>query len=209
MSTEEKRHNIDAQVRAAEDSERKIQGYAAVFNKVTRLSERLHEKIMPGAFRSSIQNDVRALWGHDINQVIGRSTNGSLKLNEDDVGLRFELNLPDTVAGRDAYTLVKGGYVSGVSFGFRVKKDSWERGGDSQPHVRTLIDVELIEISPTAFPAYPETFVSARSLDSILKDKETEWAWLDNEKKPNSDVQQLRFKLDLLERSAVLDALLH
>lgn len=197
------------EVRIVEDGEssRLISGYAAVFNQRTRLSERLEEVIAPGAFTSSLKNDVRALWSHNPDMVIGRSTNGSLVLGEDHHGLNFSLKLPDTTQGRDAYTLIKGGYVTGVSFGFRVKKDSWERGSEGSPHVRTLLDVDLIEISPTPFPAYPQTSVSARSVDEMLKEKESEWLW--TEKQKGFPVDEAKRNLELLMARAAITDLLH
>ena len=134
----EKRFNENHQVRAAE-GERKIGGYAAVFEQWTRIGPRFEEKIAKGAFASSLPNgDIRALWSHNTDLVIGRTRNGSLKLREDDTGLAFDLLLPDTTQGRDAFTLIKEGFVTGVSFGFRVKKDSWECGEGEKPHRRTI-----------------------------------------------------------------------
>lgn len=205
MSKIEKRFQSFEEIRT-EDSERKIGGYAAVFNKEARISERLIEKIAPGAFRSSLSNDIRALWSHNPDMVIGRTTNGSLKLAEDERGLAFDLSLPDTTQGRDAYTLIKQGFVSGVSFGFRVKKDSWTRGEGGAPHLRTLEEVELIEVSPTAFPAYAETSVSSRSTEEMLKDVETQWAFEENEKGAN--LLQKRSYLELLEKRYKLSDIL-
>jgi HK97 family phage prohead protease len=190
----EKRYHSVEEIRT-EDGERKIGGYAAVFNKEARISERLIEKIAPGAFRSSLGGDIRALWSHNPDMVIGRTTNGSLKLSEDERGLAFDLSLPDTTQGRDAYTLIKQGFVTGVSFGFRVKKDSWTRGDKDSPHLRTLEEVELIEVSPTAFPAYADTQVSSRSTDEVLKEKETEWAY--SSKEHEERLIALRHKLDI------------
>ena len=193
----EKRYHVVDEIRT-EEADRKVGGYAAVFNKEARITERLIEKIAPGAFRSSLSNDIRALWSHNPDMVIGRTTNGSLKLTEDERGLAFDLSLPDTTQGRDAFTLIKQGFVTGVSFGFRVKKDSWTRGENGAPHLRTLEEVELIEVSPTAFPAYTETSVSSRSTDELLKDVETQWAF--EEKEKGAQIVALRAKLDILER---------
>lgn len=193
--------------READEAERKVSGYAAIFNSEARLAEILVEKIAPGAFKSSMQNDVRALWGHDTNKIIGRTTNGTLKLEEDERGLRFDLILPDTVDGKDAFTLIKRGDVTGVSFGFRVKKDQWEKGEEGKPHVRTLLDVDLLEISPCAFPAYEDTSVSARSALELIKEKEVEWAHEQREKQRES-VAKMKYSLDLLSRMSRLDALM-
>ncbi len=177
----EKRFNVQHDIRA-EGEARSIKGYAAVFNSTARINDRFQEKIAPGAFAESIaKNDIRALWSHNPDYVIGRNKNGSLKLREDDHGLGFDLAMPDTSWGRDAHTLISGGFVTGVSFGFRVKKESWTKGENGTPHTRTLELVDLIEISPTAFPAYEQTHVASRSSEEILKEIETEWAFQEKE----------------------------
>jgi HK97 family phage prohead protease len=191
----EKRFNSNHEVRT-EGETRKIKGYAAVFNAFAEIGDRFREKIAPGAFAESLsKDDIRALWSHNPDWIIGRNKNGSLKLQEDQHGLGFELELPDTTIGRDTFENVRSGLVTGVSFGFRVLKDSWERGQEGKPHIRTLELVELIEISPVAFPAYEQTHVAARSSEEIIKDIETEWAF--NEKESAKPlISELRKKLD-------------
>jgi HK97 family phage prohead protease len=161
--------------KAADGEQKVVRGYAALFNSETQLAPNVVEKIAPGAFRSSIGGDIRALWNHNMDLILGRTTNGSLKLSEDGTGLAFELRMPDTTFGMDKYKEIASGLVTGVSFGFFVNKESWVRGTDNTPHVRILEDVELLEISPTPFPAYEGTSVSARSIEQILKEKVAEW----------------------------------
>jgi len=145
-------------------NKRTIGGYAAVFNRLSVVIWGFREEIAPGAFADSLDSDIRALWNHDMAAVIGRTTNGSLRLEEDNIGLAFELDLPDTQIGRDAYTLVDGGYVSQMSFGFKLLPDGDEwRFGDGDQIIHRLKKVELREISPVTFPAYPDTTVDART----------------------------------------------
>jgi HK97 family phage prohead protease len=98
--------------------------------------------------------------------VLGNTENDTLKLAEDERGLRFELMLPDTTAGKDARTLIKRGDVKGMSFGFRTVKDQWDES-DPKAVIRTLQEVRLYEVSPTAMPAYPQSSVAARSMEDI------------------------------------------
>ncbi|RTL04023.1 HK97 family phage prohead protease [Candidatus Dependentiae bacterium] len=178
MSNERKREqrSISKIEFRAEDGEQKVvRGYAALFNSETQLAPNVVEKIAPGAFASSIGGDVRALWNHNMDLILGRTTNGSLILREDGTGLAFELRMPDTTFGMDKYKEIASGLVTGVSFGFFVNKESWVRGSDTTPHMRILEDVELLEISPTPFPAYEGTSVSARSLEQVIKEKLAEW----------------------------------
>jgi HK97 family phage prohead protease len=73
------------------------------------------EMIMPGAFKDAIKNsDVRALFNHDPNLLLGRTESGTLRIKEDKAGLRYDVDLPDTVTGRDVQTLIKRGDVSRV-----------------------------------------------------------------------------------------------
>ena len=144
---------------------RTIGGYAAVFDQLSPEYYGFREQIAGGAFKSSLKNDIRALWSHNPDFVLGRTTSGTLQLEEDSTGLKFSLDLPDTSTGRDVFELISRGDVTGMSFGFRVKKESWkfsEKKGE--PDVRTLEEVDLIEVSPVAFPWYPTTEVGVREM---------------------------------------------
>jgi HK97 family phage prohead protease len=145
-----------------------VSGYAARFNSITELYDGLQEQIATGAFSSSIGGDIRALWDHDTRLVLGRTKNNTLKLSEDSIGLRFDLEINDTTFGKDTYKLIKRGDISGVSFGFRVKDEEWKRL-DKDTVLRTIKDVELFEISPVTFPAYRDTEVYARSIQEVIK----------------------------------------
>jgi len=103
---------------------------------------------------------------------IGGSTAGTLRLQEDDRGLAFEIDLPDTGYARDLWRLVDRGDVSQMSFGFRTVTDSW-RMEESVP-TRTLEAVELFDVSPVTYPAYGETNVDVRSKAEALRTLEVE-----------------------------------
>ena len=171
----EKRYFKAREIRAEakEGSAGTISGYAIVFDE---LSEELgfyttfREKIRRGAFADSMNGDVYAFWSHDSSVVLGRTTNKTLRLKEDAHGVGFELDLPDTTAGRDAFALIKRGDVSGMSFGFMVETEEWDYGtDDNEDRIRTIVKGKLFEVSPTAFPAYPQTEVDTRSLDEVAK----------------------------------------
>lgn len=153
----------DVEVRE-EEGKTKIAGYAAMFEKLSVPIYDFREKIRAGAFLSSLsKNNVRALWNHNTDLVLGSTKAGTLTLSEDAKGLRFELSPPDTTAGRDAVVSIKRGDVDGMSFGFRVLKQEWDEK-DPKNIVRTLVEVDLREVSPTAFPAYPDTKVKVRTI---------------------------------------------
>jgi HK97 family phage prohead protease len=155
----------EVRVDKTDDGKITARGYAAMFEKLSLPIFNFKEKIRSGAFKKSLaENNVRALWNHNPDIVLGSTKANTLRLQEDEKGLRFELDLPDTQAGRDAAVLISRGDVEGMSFGFRTITQEWDEK-DPKNIVRTLIDLDLREISPTAFPAYPQTKVKVRSVD--------------------------------------------
>jgi len=153
-----------------EGKEKKLTGYAAVFNVIADLKF-FKEKIEPGAFADAIpKSDTRSLWNHDSNYVLGRKSSKTLRLQEDDHGLKVEIIPPDTQWARDLVVSIDRGDVREMSFGFIVKEDGdkWERDG-SNPPVRTLKKngiEELVDVSPVTFPAYMDTEIALRSLEN-------------------------------------------
>src|SRR5690554_2576587 len=158
----------EIEIREDDDGNRTISGYAVKWEKKSHVLGyyyKFREQFKKGAFADSLKNgDQRFLWSHDTSKVLGRTKNGTLRLYEDDVGLRFELDLPNTTLGNDAYETIKRGDVDGVSFGFRMQKQEWDES-DPDNIIRSISKAKLIEISPVAFPAYPDSQVSARSHD--------------------------------------------
>lgn len=145
-----------------------LHGYAAIFNSETDLGS-FSEVIRNGAFAKSLGSgsNIRALYHHQGDALLGTTRGGTLKLKEDARGLNFELALPDTTHGRDLVVLVDRGDVAGCSFGFRVNPggERWEERGDTM--VRELLDVDLVEITLTSDPAYQDTTVALRSMPSV------------------------------------------
>ena len=158
------------EARAANDKKTLI-GYAALFNVETNIAGMFIEKVAPGAFDESLGADVRALVDHDTGRVIGRTKSGTLRLAVDERGLRIEVDLPDTTEGRDIWTLVERGDISGMSIGFRVTKQEWDDSGDISK--RTILGVELMEVSAVAFPQFEGTSIAVRSLEAARAELES------------------------------------
>lgn len=150
----------------------KLQGYAAVFNQLSEDLGGFREQIAPGAFKNTLANDdIRALFNHDPNMVLGRNKAGTLRAREDQNGVAFEVDVPDTQCGRDLLVSVKRGDISQCSFAFTTNSDTWNNGADGTV-TRTLNDVTCMDLSPVTYPAYPQTSVKARSYIESLKESQ-------------------------------------
>ncbi len=149
----------DVELRVDEDTGG-ITGYAAVFGKYSEDLGFFKEKIQEGAFTKTIKekDDVRALINHDPNLIIGRTKNKTLKLWEDDKGLGFDVQLPDTTYANDLRESIKRKDITQNSFGFQAIQDEWSKDGSK----RTLTEVKLFDVSPVTFPAYKQTSVALR-----------------------------------------------
>lgn len=145
---------------------RRLVGYASVFDRPSlpltdSRGRAFTEFVNRGAFADSIKRGgTWALWNHDAGEVLARHPD-TLSLREDEVGLRFDFELPDTSRGNDVRELMSRGVLDGqMSFGFRVREDRWDQRGDER--VRNLIAVDLVEISVVPEAAYPQTNSSLR-----------------------------------------------
>lgn len=149
-------------LRAEEDP--KLEGYAAVFNEWADIGGWFRERIAPGAFAECLAGgpDVRALFNHDVNHVLGRTVSGTLALEEDDHGLKVVIDPPDTSLGRDLRALVERGDVTQMSFGFYVLKDVWETDHEEGRDARTVLKADIFDVSIVTFPAYEGTSVALR-----------------------------------------------
>jgi HK97 family phage prohead protease len=158
------------ELRAEEGKDPIIGGYAARFLSPSR-DIGFIETILPGAFSASLAGtrDVRLLVAHDPDRLLARRSNKTLRIWEDDKGLRFEAQVPPTTYGRDLLELMKRGTISEMSFGFTVPENGQtvERK-DGKLH-RTIRAAELHEISVVATPAYDSTRVSIRIDAAILR----------------------------------------
>lgn len=170
-SLEEVRTFVVSEIRATDaDGKPKVSGHAAVFNSMSEDLGGFREIIAPGCFTETVsEDDIRALWNHDTNIVLGRNKSGTLELFEDERGLGFNLMPPDTQLVKDmCLSPISRGDVSQCSFRFRTISDKWEiRDGE---HIRTVLKARVSEISPVTFPAYGSTEVALRSKDAAMKD---------------------------------------
>jgi HK97 family phage prohead protease len=145
-----------------------LAGYAAVFNAETDIAGFFRERIAPGAFADAISKasaDIHALFNHDSNIVLGRMKAGTLRLAEDERGLRVEIDPPDTQDARDLIVKIRRGDIDQMSFAFSMRggAQTWDEAQD--PPLRTIEKVgELFDVSVVTRGAYPTTEVGVRSL---------------------------------------------
>jgi HK97 family phage prohead protease len=168
MSESERRFTPGrVEVRAAAADKRTVGGYAAKFNKPSQNLGGFIERIDPKAFNDSRGRDwpdVLARYNHDDNMLLGTSVARTLRLDVDDTGLAYDVDVPQSRG--DVYELVQRGDVNKSSFAFRVIGDGGDEWGLSDQNFpqRTLLSVQLVDVAPVNVPAYLDTSTGLRSL---------------------------------------------
>lgn len=167
----------ELRVQRESDGPPRIIGHAAVFNAPSVELYGFTEEVARGAFRESVQtDDIRALFNHDPNYVLGRNTAGTLKVREDRTGLAVDIEPPDVQWANDLLVSIERGDISGMSFGFRTLDDEWSVKDEKQ--IRRLKKVALMDVSPVTYPAYPDTDVAVRSLKQWLSSQQPDLTWV-------------------------------
>ena len=140
MSKELEKRTYNIEFRAEEGDGRTVSGYAAVYRSVSNELWGFEEVIEPGAFDGADFSDVRALFNHNPDHILARTSSGTLSLTNDEDGLKYEFEMPDTTLGRDLLVMMKRGDISQSSFAFTIKEDSWEERDGSLPlrHIRQI-----------------------------------------------------------------------
>lgn len=170
MNIERRAFNIDGlEVEQRDDGTQTIKGHAAVFDSLSENLGGFRERIEAGAFDNVLGDDVRALFNHEPDNILGRTTSGTLRINQDDTGLVYEIDPPDTQLGRDLVISMQRGDITQSSFGFVVDQDDWSEDDDGRV-IRTIKSFKrLFDVSPVTYPAYPDTDVALRSWDDWKK----------------------------------------
>lgn len=167
----------DMELRMEGDAEtgRVLKGYGAVFGSRSEDLGGFFEEIEPQAFAVALpKSDLRGLFNHEPNLLLGRQKAGTLRASTDEKGLKYEIDLPDTSCGRDVGVSVERGDIDGSSFSFRTPADGsgerWERKNGKL--IRTITQFEeLYDVGPVTFPAYRGTKVAVRCLDRAKEEE--------------------------------------
>ena len=189
------------------DGKQVISGYSAVFYKAGdkgteyRLWEDLVERIREGAFDRAIKekHDVRGLFNHDPNNLLGRSTSGSCTYSVDKVGLKYEITVdPEDPDHQRVLAKIKRGDLTGSSFAFRPTKVTWEdnEGADS---VRWIEDLNLYDVGPVTYPAYEASTTGLRSEDGRSFVEEEYRLWKETQSMKNEQRTEDEVKPEAVE----------
>jgi len=173
MKNDIEKRSFNVEYRQVEGDKRTVAGYAALYNSETQLRPGIFERIAPGAFKNAISvSDIRALLNHDPNHILGRVKSGTLRVWEDDKGLAFECDLPES--REDVMESLKRGDVDQCSFAFTITEDGFDtekRSDGSRLITITKID-RVYDVTIATYPAYEDTVVSARCAGILKKIEE-------------------------------------
>lgn len=180
-----------------------LRGYAARFGSVYDMGW-FTEEVGRDAFKNADMSDVRILFNHDPNQILGRTKNGTARVGVDNEGLWYEVDLP--ASAENVREAVERGDIDQSSWGFYLKKDSWTKRDGSDKQHRVLEQVEVVfDASPVTFPANPDTTVAKRSLEAYQKESvptETKDNGADTQTEIELIVALLERRLDYLNLTA-------
>ena len=166
----ERRHLAKpVEFRASENGPGTLHGYAAVFNRYSQNLGGFVEQVDPGAFSKTVGDGLPVLcrYNHDDNYLLGTTEAQTLRLAIDEIGLEYEDDLPNTTAGNDVSALAQRFDLRYSSFAFRTIEDEWSLTEQGFP-LRTLLQVQLLDVAPVNSPAYLDSSVGMRSLASKL-----------------------------------------
>ena len=165
IKTREMYFRTDFQTRQENDT-KYIEGYFIRFNEETELWDGVFEEVAPEAVEDSLKkNDIRCLFNHDTSIVLGRTGNGTLELKKDSIGVfgRVKIN-PNDKQALDIYARIERGDINACSFGFNIINEEIQNRDDGTVKF-ILKKIDLHEVSPVTFPAYPTTSIQARKQD--------------------------------------------
>lgn len=201
---------LETEIRADPDGTLRVSGYVNETEKhsqVLGVGKKFVEKIQKGAFDRALKRatkDIDFLSEHDTKKILSSTKNGSLELYEDEKGLFMSAIITPTTYGKDTYELIKAGILQHMSFGFKTLKDTWKVLSNNL-YERTIIELELLEVSVVKTPCYSNSSISARGIDviedievpaEIVKEKEMEEKLL---KELRSFYETSKRVVDLLE----------
>lgn len=177
MSKEIRAFTGTVEMRADDEGKKTLRGYALKFGQRYDMGW-FEEEIAKGALKDTDMTDVRALFNHNPSFVLGRTTAGTLRMKLDDIGLVYEVDMPDTQAARDLMVSIERGDINQSSWAFELdyndeESEMWQRGAGDSKTTRTIKKVKrMYDVSPVTYPANPDTTAAARSFDEKITKQE-------------------------------------
>lgn len=166
---------FDIKARSAnDDSKMVLEGYALKFEKETELWKGFKEVIRKGALDNTDMSRVFLLFNHNDDVILAGTSNNSLELQVDDIGLKFRAELVDTQTSKEVYTLAKQGLLTKCSFSFRTTKSGYKYSRiDDKNELGEIVDIEtLYDVAVVTYPAYDDTEVYARDIKALEREHE-------------------------------------
>jgi len=191
---EKRIYNIETRIDSTDDGKEMVVGHASMYNTRSEFMG-FYETIEEGAFTDELINssDVRALINHDQNLILARNTSGTLKLEADAQGLRYEFEMPETSYGKDLAVSMKRGDITQSSFAFTVEEDDWTTD-DNGNDLRTIKKIKrLYDVSPVTYPAYQDANDLTIAQRGLAEYKET--------LKKVDVIEEVKEEKDLVSRS--------
>lgn len=173
------------------------------------VSPAMIERIMPKAFNKALKEkqDVRGLFNHDPNLVLGRTSSRTLKLEKSLRGLDYEIDPGKTTVAADVMEHIRRGDVTGSSFGFEVLDQKFHYDEERQADIREIRSVNLFDISPVTFPAYTSTSSVVRSDSDLVEVRSAHKVWREEvaeqraqAKEREERLEELKARRDLVSR---------
>jgi len=182
----------------ADGDEKKISG-VVLYGTPSKELGGFTEIIMPGAFDDVLKDDIRALFNHDPNLILGRTKSNTLKIQLTDRGLAFDILYPNTTYSNDLIESIQRGDIDATSFAFRTKEVLWVDEPDGSV-TRKIMKFEILQdISPVTYPAYPDMEISLRAEYEAYKTAETDGKDEDIREDPDNDLAYYEKKLHLIK----------
>lgn len=163
--TLEQRSTIGAVTLRGDAGARRLGGYALKYNTLSQNLGGYVERCAPGLVDKSLADglDVLCRYQHKSDYLLGRVASETLRLAGDNIGLDYDVDLPETDYARNIEALAGRGDVRYSSFAFRTLLDEWGYTEQGFP-LRTLLQIQLVDVAPVVEPAYLDTTSGLRSL---------------------------------------------
>lgn len=175
---EAKEKETDSKDEESEEETKTISGYALKFDEPSKDLGGFVEVITPEALKEVDFSNCFLLYDHDYSKPLASVKNDTLKLEVDDIGLRFEATLNDTTYAKDVYENVSTGVVDSMSFGFELGIDSFDEDKEGTV-TRSIKNIKNVpEVSVVTMPAYDSSNVQVnkRSYNAFMKQKQKKGA---------------------------------